>query len=97
MKKNNLTALTAVFALLSLGSLFLYFLALSDISNDYVSTKVLENHSDLDPATLPDWTSTTGEWFIVRIGYGIMLAFHILFFVNLLRREMQKIAKNEPA
>jgi hypothetical protein len=53
------------------------FLALHDIMNDYVSTRALDSLDITLSDDLPTWTSTPGEWGIVRIGY----LFRAVFFI----------------
>ena len=54
------------------------FLALQDIHHEYVSTSVLEKLEITLSGDLPDWTSTKGEWGIVRISYLFRFAFFII-------------------
>ncbi len=57
------------------------FLALHDIRNEYVSTRIL-NHLDITlSGELPEWTSTKGEWNIVQISYLFRFAFFIFCVV----------------
>ena len=53
------------------------FLALHDIRNEYVSTRILENLSITLSDDLPEWTATQGEWGVVRISY----LFRAIFFI----------------
>lgn len=53
------------------------FLALHDIKSEYVSTRVLERLNITLSEDLPEWTSTQGEWGVVRISYLFRFAFFI--------------------
>ncbi len=53
------------------------FLALQDIHHEYVSTRVLARLDITLSGDLPDWTSTKGEWGVVRISY----LFRFVFFI----------------
>jgi hypothetical protein len=66
-------------ALCAVGFLFTIadFLALHDIKNEYVSLRVLESLDITLSDDLPEWTSTQGEWQVVRISY----LFRSIFFI----------------
>jgi hypothetical protein len=51
---------------------------LQDISHEYVSTRVLEKLDITLSDDLPDWTSTRGEWGVVRVSYLFRFAFFII-------------------
>jgi hypothetical protein len=70
---------TLLIALCVVGFLFTIadYLALHDIMHDYVSTHVLESLDITLSDDLPDWTSTRGEWGVVRISY----LYRALFFI----------------
>ena len=38
---------------------------LQDILHDYASPKVLREHTNVDPGSLPEWTAAPQEWSIV--------------------------------
>jgi hypothetical protein len=59
------------------------FLALHDIHDEYVSTRILERLEIGLSGNLPEWTSTKGEWMVVRIGYLFRFFFFILCAVLL--------------
>ena len=59
------------------------FLALNDIKKEYVSTRILERLNITLSEDLPEWTSTKGEWIVVRISYFFRLFFFILCAVLL--------------
>jgi hypothetical protein len=63
--------ITILVVLCVIGFLFTIadFLALHDIRNEYVSSQILESLNITLSEDLPEWTSTPGEWQIVRIGY----------------------------
>jgi len=50
------------------------FLALHDIKNDYVSSNVLDEF-DINMTSLPQWTTTEGEWDLVTISFVARLLF----------------------
>ena len=47
-------------------------------SNEYVSTQILERLNVTLSEDLPEWTSTKGEWVVVRISYFFRLFFFII-------------------
>ncbi|MBW8334666.1 MAG: hypothetical protein K0M40_21805 [Prolixibacteraceae bacterium] len=53
--------------------LFLDFLALHDIRNDYVSNLVITRFSPKTLSVLPVWSGTMGEWTIVEVSFLIKL------------------------
>lgn len=53
------------------------FLALHDIHNEYVSTYILKYLDVTLSEDLPEWTSTKGEWEVVRISW----LFRFIFFI----------------
>ena len=67
-------ALCAVAFLFTIGD----YLALHDIWHDYVSKEVIENHTDISQASLPEWSETPGEWQVVEIS-GLVRAVYFGF------------------
>ena len=64
------------------------FLALHDISKDYLSRETLEYFNI--SASLPAWTATEGEWQIVTISFVLRVLFllaNILLLWFLLKKE----------
>ena len=64
------------------------FLALHDISKDYLSSERLESLGI--SASLPTWTATEGEWQIVTISFVLRVLFlllNILLLWFLLKKE----------
>ncbi len=51
------------------------FLALHDIQNDYVSTKVFEDLKISISAPLPTWAAAQGEWQILSISFWMRALF----------------------
>lgn len=49
--------------------LFLDFLALHDIRNDYVSAPVIDRFMPATTSVLPEWTKTSGEWSLIRFSF----------------------------
>jgi hypothetical protein len=68
-----------------------YYLARHDIFRDYVSREVLENVRITSAAALPQWTSCSGEWRLLGVGFWPMLLFHVLFFVTFFRRTRRRM------
>ncbi len=79
MKENNKKILYITVTLCVIGFLLTIFefLALHDIHNEYVSTHILKHLNISLSGDLPDWTSTKGEWQVVRVSY----LFRFVFFV----------------
>jgi hypothetical protein len=79
MKDNNKKILYFTLTLCVIGFLLTIFefLALHDIHNEYVSTHILRHLNISLSGELPDWTSTKGEWGVVRVSY----LFRFVFFV----------------
>jgi len=53
--------------------LFLDFLALHDIRNDYVSATVINQFSSATTTVFPEWTKTSGEWSLIRFSFVVKL------------------------
>lgn len=53
--------------------LFLDFLALHDIRNDYVSATVINRFMPATTSVLPEWTETPGEWSLIRFSFVVKL------------------------
>lgn len=71
MKEINKKIIYAILVLCFIGFLLTIFefLALHDIHSEYVSTGILKRLNISLSGDLPDWTSTKGEWGIVRVSY----------------------------
>jgi hypothetical protein len=84
MSKNK-KIIAIIVALCVLGFLLTLcdFLALHDIKKEYVSTNILERLNITLSEDLPEWTSTKGEWNVVRINYFFRVFFFILCAVLL--------------
>jgi len=91
----RVTTTVAVMGILSLGSLTILFLALHDIHNDYASPKVIQEQTRLAAGSLPDWTECPLEWTFVKIGFWLIVAFHITFAVSLIRQALKKVREEE--
>jgi hypothetical protein len=74
-----------IFGLLSFLSLIGFFLALHDIWHDYASPEVWARAGQ----TLPNWYSpvnrTPMEWGILQLGFFLILLFHALVLIKLVR------------
>jgi len=77
MKKTNLILmiLLAVFTV----STVLSYMALHDISHDYVSKKVIGQND------FPLWTDCAGEWIVVTIDFIIRIVLIIVIIITLIR------------
>ncbi len=83
MKRNQLfDGVILVFGFLSFMSLIGYFLALHDIWHNYASPEVWARARQPLPDRYSPVNRTPGEWEMVRYGFFLMLAFHILLFVR---------------
>lgn len=74
-----------ILSLFLLSLTFVDFLALADIHQDYVSTKVLESEQIDIVNLLPDWSSTPIEWAYVRISLFLKAVISIGIIVVLVR------------
>jgi hypothetical protein len=63
--------------------LFLDFLALHDIRNDYVSNSVIDRFSPSTLSVLPEWSGTLGEWAIVQTSFLIKLIIAVITLIVL--------------
>ena len=66
----------------------LYFLASIDIYHDYISRQLIESYN-IKANSLPSWTSTSGEWFLVKLDYVVRIIFTV-FIVWLLSVKASK-------
>lgn len=66
------------------------FLALSDISNDYVSIKVLELIQVDISDKLPDWASANLEWTWIQISF-LLKVFFMVFIIIALAKAIKKL------
>lgn len=83
MKSQKIAAIMMVLCVIGFLLTVADFLALHDIKNDYVSTRILENLDITLSGDLPEWTSTQGEWGVVRISYLFRFAFFIFCVIVL--------------
>ncbi len=69
------------------------FLALHDIRNEYVSTRILNQLNITISEDLPNWSATKGEWDVVYVSFLSRLIFFVLnIFVLILC--LKKIKKD---
>lgn len=87
MKKNHKKWVYILVFLCVIGFILTLFefLALHDIHNEYVSSQILEKLQIKLSDILPDWTSTKGEWDIVRISYLFRFVFFVVCIILLYR------------
>lgn len=83
MKSKRITTILIVLCVIGFLMTICDFLALHDIRNEYVSTHILESLNITLSEDLPEWTSTPGEWQIVRISYLFRSIFFIFCFYAL--------------
>jgi len=76
-----ITKITLLFCGIVLMLTILDFAALTDIWKDYVSPQIIDRYSLANFVTLPDWTSTTGEWSLVKISFYSRLLFFIFLII----------------
>lgn len=74
---------TVLAGIVSLACLIVWFLALHDIGNDYVSPLMLQ-HFGVE-TSLPDWTACPLEWKALQIGFIPIFLFHTLYFISTVR------------
>jgi hypothetical protein len=77
MTDKKIAAILLVLCVIGLLFTIADFLALHDIRNEYVSTHILESLDITLSDDLPEWTSTQGEWKVVRLSY----LFRSIFFI----------------
>jgi len=77
MKSKKIAVILIAFCVLGFLFTIADFLALHDIKNEYVSPGVLESLDITLSDDLPEWTSTQGEWQVVRLSY----LFRSVFFI----------------
>lgn len=70
---SKLTTILFALIIVLIASLLFDFLALNDISNDYVSTPVISQFSPVTTTNLPEWTKTSGEWSLIRWSLTVKL------------------------
>lgn len=74
-----------IFGILSFVSLIGFYLALHDIWHDYASPEVWARAGQVPP----DWYSSVNgcpvEWGMMQVGLVIILSFHILLFVRMIK------------
>ncbi len=75
--------LTFVFCLVAFVLTIGDYLALHDISHDYVSARVLQSLGVFVSRELPPWTETKGEWAMVSTGLVFRSAFLLLNAITL--------------
>lgn len=84
-KTRTIVLIAAVLCIVGLCLTILDFLALNDIHNEYISTRILQYLNITISGELPTWTATKGEWDIVRISLLIRLAAFIFCVVVLFK------------
>ena len=82
-KARLMTTITMCFCALVFLLTILDFAALHDIKKDYVSKSILEDLNISPLGTIPDWTSTAGEWRVVTISYCARFLFVVFTMVVL--------------
>ena len=82
-QKKSIIGWAFVLSILVLLMILGDFLALADISSDYVSTKVLDSINVDISDKLPDWSATKGEWTVLQISLLLKSIFMIVIIVAL--------------
>ncbi len=96
MKKNHLLIKITIGLCVCVFLLTVFdFLALHDIRNEYVSTRILKYLDITLSGDLPDWTATKGEWDVVYVSFLLRLFFFILN-IFVLTLCLKKIRKDKP-
>lgn len=70
---SKLTTILFALIIVLIASLLFDFLALHDISNDYVSTPVIRQFSSVPASNFPEWTKNSGEWSLIRWSLAVKL------------------------
>ena len=83
--KRTFDSAVLLLGILSFPALGCLFLALADIYQEYVSTRVLAAHS-IDHTALPDVYHCTFEWIVVIASFCVLLSFLIVFAMNQIRK-----------
>ena len=94
-KPQTIVTVALVLCLIGFLLTIFFFFFLHDIFNEYVSIGILNHLNITLSGELPEWTSTKGEWGIIRISYlfrfcfFIFCAFVLFKLVNRLKTEHQ--------
>lgn len=98
---SNHIVVMLVLIFISFGSMFIYFLASTDIFHDYISKQALITSQmnyqvvlNYDVRDLPAWTECSGEWALLTIDLAIRCLFMIFTIITLLAL-IQKFKKQE--
>jgi hypothetical protein len=91
MKKILTLLLVIVLVILSAVSMTFAFLALSDISHDYVSKKALVSENIFtEVEKIPLWMECKTEWNIVRLDFLLRVVFMIAVVVIVIKLVFKK-------
>jgi len=90
-KEGALLTITVMLGILAFFAVGLNILALMDVSQDYVSLKVLQDEGVTLEKELPGWTRCSLEWSALLYGHLVLVAFFIFLIITLLTRK-----KSEP-
>ncbi len=82
----TLTIITVNLGIASAVLLLAMFGALHDISEDYASAETWTREGMPVPDWVPEWVACELEWNVVEIGWWVLAAFHIMFFVSIIVR-----------
>jgi hypothetical protein len=81
----HLNEAISVLGIFSFLSLIAFYLALHDIWHDYASPEVWARAGQPLPAWFDPVNSCRLEWGMMQVGFLIILAFHILLFVRMMK------------
>ncbi|MCJ7582761.1 MAG: hypothetical protein MUP98_19765, partial [Candidatus Aminicenantes bacterium] len=93
MKKNHFLVKVTIGLCVFVFLMTLFdFLALHDIRNEYVSTRILNQLNITISKDLPNWSATKGEWNIVYVSFLSRFIFFVLniFVLALCLKRIQK-------
>ena len=91
-KEGALLTITVMLGILAFFAVGLIILALMDVSQDYVSLKVLQEEGVTLEKELPAWSRCSLEWGTLLYGHLVLVAFFIFLIITLLTRK-----KSEPS
>ena len=92
-KTERLVSIILALSIIAFMLTLFEFLATQDIYHEYIGTTVLDMLDKTTAENLPGWTSTYGEWFLLRVSW----LFRVLFFIFLIVVLLKLINKLEPA
>ena len=89
-KKERIAGILLLTSIIIGLMLLIDFLALHDISNDYVSNDIIDSFGGSFKEDLPEWAATRLEWIVVGISHGIkavLTVFNIILIIKLGKKD----------